>query len=250
MKKTGDRNFALRAAAAAAFAALASVASVAVAQPQVQGQVAVQQGPALQDMNAPRVRGDDRIDIQLPNGCQVKASATSGCDVIRCKAEEPIAINSARGITTAKTVATAKAKKALSDKLGENFSASETVKQVTEQLEREGLNSEASASTLTTITSQMSGNTQRMLVGVAIEEDGVTPSGATGKYVAYVIAKTSCRLQAAAAQNAAGMARAAAGQSPMAAQPAAAAASGPIAPAVSQNPSTLNPYQRRSGGLD
>ena len=112
MKKTGDRNFILRAAAAAAFATLASMA---VAQPQVQGQVAVQQGPALKDMNAPRVPGDDRLDIQLPNGCQIKASATSGCDVIRCKAEEPIAINSARGITTAKTVATAKAKKALSD---------------------------------------------------------------------------------------------------------------------------------------
>lgn len=248
MKKTGDRNFILRAAAAAAFATLASMA---MAQPQVQGQVAVQQGPALKDMNAPRVPGDDRLDIQLPNGCQIKASATSGCDVIRCKAEEPIAINSARGITTAKTVATAKAKKALSDKLGENFSASETVNQVTEQLQREGLNAEATSSTLTTINTQISGNTQRLLVGVAIEEDGVAPSGAAGQFVAYVIAKTSCRTQAAAAQNAAGMARAAAGQSPMnPQQPAAGNAAAPMAPAVTQNPATLNPYQRRSGGLD
>jgi hypothetical protein len=67
--------------------------------------------------------------------------------------------------------------------------------------------------------------------------------------MAYSIAKTSCRLQAAAGQNAAGMANAATpggGQGGAAPTP----ANSNIAPSVTQNPNTLNVYQRRGGGLD
>jgi hypothetical protein len=110
--------------------------------------------------------------------------------------------------------------------------------------------SEAMATTLTTLTTQISSESRRLLVGVAIEEDGITESAAAGQYMAYAIAKTSCRLQAAAAQNAAGMANAATpgggGQGGAAPTP----ANSNIAPAVTQNPNSLNVYQRRGGGLD
>lgn len=212
-------------------------------------QVVTSEGTASKDMRAPQVPGDDRIDVRFPNGCQIRTSMTRGCDVIRCKAEEPIAIKSARGIQTAKTIATARAKKALSDFMGEYLTSKESVNQITEQLQKEGVASEAMATTLSSVTTQITSESRRLLLGVAIDEDGITESAAAGQYVTYVIAKTSCRLQDAAGQNAGGMARAAAGGS-AAPQTAGSPAPGGIAPATVQNPGTLNPYQRRSGGLD
>jgi hypothetical protein len=175
---------------------------------------------------------------------------TRGCDVIRCKAEEAIGIRSARGIQTAKSIANLRAKKAMSDFMSEYLSGKEAMNQTREELAKEGVATEAMATTLTTLTTQISSESRRLLVGVAIEEDGITESAAAGQYMAYAIAKTSCRLQAAAAQNAAGMANAATpgGGSQGGAAPT--PANSNIAPAVTQNPNSLNVYQRRGGGLD
>ncbi len=215
-------------------------------------QINTSEGAASREMRAPQVPGDDRVEVRFPNGCQIRSSMTRGCDVIRCKAEEAIGIKSARGIQTAKSVATLRAKKAMSDFMSEYLTGREAVNQTTEELKKEGVSSEAMATTLTTLTTQIASESKRLLVGVAIEEDGITESAAAGQYSAYAIAKTSCRLQAAAGQNAAGMANAAAagggggGQGGAAPTP----ANSNIAPQVTQNPSTLNIYQRRGGGLD
>lgn len=228
--------------AVAAVAALSTVSATA--------QVAPAEGSVIKDMRAPQVPGDDRIEVKFPNGCQIRASMTRGCDVIRCKAEEAIAIKSARGIQTAKSIATLRSKKALSDFMGEFLTGKEAMNQTNEQLEKEGVSSEAMATTLTSLTTTIASESRRLLVGVAIEEDGITETAAAGQFAAYSIAKTSCRLQAAAGQNAAGMARAAtAGGTPQQ-QGAPQAAPSNMAPAVTQNPTTLNPYQRRGGGLD
>jgi len=217
----------------------------------VSAQIAPAEGGAIKDMRAPQVPGDDRVDVKFPNGCQIRTSMTRGCDVIRCKAEEPIAIKSARGIQTAKTIAVARSKEALSRFMGEYLSSREAINQTTEQLQKEGVSSEAMATTLTSLTSQITTESKRLLVGVAMEEDGIVETAAAGQYAAYAIAKTSCRLQAAAGQNAAGMAPAAtAGGAAPQSGGAASTPSAGIAPAVTQNPNTLNPYQRRGGGLD
>ncbi len=214
-------------------------------------QIATSEGTAAKEMRAPQVAGDDRVEVRFPNGCQIRSSMTRGCDVIRCKAEEAISIKSARGIQTAKSVATLKAKKAMSDFMSEYLTGREAVNQTREELTKEGVATEAMATTLTTLTTQIASESRRLLVGVAIEEDGITESAAAGQYSAYAIAKTSCRLQAAAGQNAAGMANAAAGGGGgQAAGAAPTPANSNIAPAVTQNPNTLNIYQRRGGGLD
>jgi hypothetical protein len=239
---TGKPNTWIKTSLVVATALLSAAASA---------QIATSEGAAAKEMRAPQVAGDDRIEVRFPNGCQIRSSMTRGCDVIRCKADETIGIKSARGIQTAKSIANLRAKKAMSDFMSEYLSGKEAMNQTREELAKEGVATEAMATTLTTLTTQISSESRRLLVGVAIEEDGITESAAAGQYMAYAIAKTSCRLQAAAGQNAAGMANAAnAGGGGAQGGAAPTPANSNIAPAVTQNPNSLNVYQRRGGGLD
>jgi hypothetical protein len=243
MIKIGNVRKAFTLISSVAIAAIAAIVIPAAAQ------VSQQIGPALRDMNTPQIPGDDRLDIKTGAGCHIKISKTSGCDVVRCKGEQPVRIMSETGITTAKTVAENKAKASLVKFFENPFSTSQETNEAIQELTKEGLNSEASNTIMLTITQNFKSTGSMVLRGVVHEEDGIE-QGAVGPK-AYVIVKTSCRTQAAASQlksgmNNGGQTTSGGGRQSSQGQ---STNQGPT-PNSSQLPNTVNPYQRRSGGLD
>jgi len=228
--------------------ALALVGSTSIIPAVVSAQqITTREGPVNQQINAPQTRGDDQLMLAQPNGCIIRASRSRGCDVILCKAMETIAIRSARGIQIAKTVAESRAIAMQRSFIEQTLSTSLDVSQNTKQLSNEGLNSEGQAQVLTDLNETIKRGASGILRGVAVEEDGIEESSVAGQYFAYVISKTSCRLTEAARNSGAAMS----GSS--SANPTGGAAGhgqGPGAPSVTRNPDTLNPIQRRGGGLD
>lgn len=215
-----------------------------------EAQITPAEGPESMKMRAPAVPGDDQLVLRQPNGCQIRASKSGGCDVIVCKGEESIAIKSARGVQIAKTVAQERAMKMQRAFIEQTVSSGIETTVNTKQLSNEGVTSDAQAQVLTTLNETFKRNVAGILKGVGVEEDGILESSAAGQYMAYVITKTSCRLRQAATKSGAEMSGSVAPGSPGVETSGGTQSQAISAPVVTQNPNTLNPVQRRGGGLD